>query len=392
MTTVHTDTDVLAKIRELVPEIAQRSGEFESARVIPCDLVERIAATGAFRMFVPRQFGGDELSLPAAMAVIEEASRADASTGWTIMVAADFAPAFARLSEQVLTDEVYAAGPDALARGGLAPKGIAVPTDGGYIVKGRWSLASGSYDCQWVLGNCLVMENGQPKFTEQGIPEMRFAIVPADQATFVDTWDAVCLRATCSSDLIIDDVFVPHKHIGEIFGPAVIDSPLFRLPIRLGLGPTHVGIVLGIAEGALDDLRTLAKTKRPALNPSMRLAEDPVFQFRLGQLDTRLAAVRALAERETKAMWDAAVAGEQISHLTQARQRAMVAHAHTECVDIVNEAFGMAGSNAMYCSSTLQRRWRDIRTVAQHVAANVEIYQLQGALLAGEDVPPSAFA
>jgi alkylation response protein AidB-like acyl-CoA dehydrogenase len=215
-------------------------------------------------------------------------------------------------------------------------------------------------------------------------------MVPTAQAQFLDTWDSVGLRATNSNDFVLKDVFVPEHHTGEFFGASGVDTPMFRLPTRLALGPTHVAVVLGIAEGALDDVRKLAKTKRPAFNPGMRLAEDPVFQFRLGLLDTRLAAVRALAEKETQLMWDAAVASEPITTMAAVRQRAMVARAHTECVEIVNEAFGLAGSNAMYSSSSLQRRFRDIRTAAQHVAASAEIYQIVGALLVEEPVPPSA--
>jgi alkylation response protein AidB-like acyl-CoA dehydrogenase len=391
MTTIDAETaTVLDAIRKLTPEIAERANEIETAKAVPADLLARIAAAGAFRMFVPRQYGGEEMSLPAAMDVIEEVSRADASTGWTVMIGADFAPVFGRFPQHVLDGEIYATGPDTMARGAFAPKGIAVPADGGYVVKGRWPLASGSYDHEWVMGNCLVLENGQPRISDLGLPELVLVMVPTKDIHFVDTWDSVGLRGTNSNDLVIDDVFVPEHHTGQFFGTAQVDTAMFRLPIRLALGPTHVAVALGIAEGALNDLRMLAKTKRPAFNPALRLAEDPVFQFRLGQLDIRLAAVRALAEKESRLIWDAAVAGEPISHVASVRQRAMVARAHTECVEIVNEAFGLAGSNAMYNTSTLQRRLRDIRTAAQHVAASAEIYQILGALLVGEDVPPTA--
>ena len=104
----------------------------------------------------------------------------------------------------------------------------------------------------------------------------------------------------------------------------------------------------------------------------------------------RLSSVRALAEREVSLMWDAALSREPITPLAATRQRAMVARAHTECVEIVNEAFGLAGSNAMYNTSTLQRRLRDVRTAAQHAAASAEIYTIVGALLVDEDVPPAA--
>jgi alkylation response protein AidB-like acyl-CoA dehydrogenase len=391
MTTLEAGTKtVLDAVRQVTPEIAQRVDEIEKGKAIPADLVARLQEAGAFRMFVPREYGGEELSLLEAMAVIEEVAYADGSAGWTVMIGADFAPVFARFSKKVLDEEIYADGPDTLARGAFAPKGVAIPVDGGYIAKGQWPLASGSYEHDWILGNCIVLKDGMPVMTEMGIPEMKMVMVPAEQATFLETWDAVGLRATNSNDFVLDDVFVPEHHASEFFGPPGVDSPMFRIPIKLGLAPTHVAVVLGIARGALDDVRELAKTKRPAFNPMMRLAEDAVFQFRLGQLDTRLAAVRALAENETRAMWDTAVSGEQGQPLDTLRQRAMVSYAHTECVAIVNEAFALAGSNAMYSSSSLQRRLRDVRTAAQHVAASPEIYQILGAVMVDEPVPPAA--
>jgi alkylation response protein AidB-like acyl-CoA dehydrogenase len=393
MTTTELEgTAVLDSVRKLAPEIAQRSAEIEQNKNVPADLNKRLADAGAFRMMVPQVFGGEELSLPEAMAVIEQVARADGSAGWTVMIGADFAPVLGRFSRQVLENEIYADGPNTMARGAFAPKGVAVPTDGGYIVKGRWPLASGSYEHQWILACCIVTEGGQPRITGQGIPEMKLVMLPAAEATFLDTWDSVGLRGTNSNDFVIEDRFVPDAHTADFFGPASVDAPLYRLPIRIALGPTHVAVVLGIAQGALDDLRVLAKTKRPAFKPGLRLAQDPVFQFRLGQLDLRLGAVRALAERETQLTWARAVAGEPVEQLESVRQRAMVAHAHTACVEIVNEVFSLAGSNALYNSSPLQRRLRDVRSAAQHAAASADIYQILGALLVEEDVPPAALA
>lgn len=393
MTTLEVSTTaVLDAVRQLAPEIARRAEEIEKAKAIPADLVQRLTEAGAFRMFVAREYGGEQMSLPDAMAVIEEVARADASAAWTVMIGADFAPVFARFPKKILDEEIYPNGPDTMARGAFAPKGVAIPVEGGYIVKGQWPLASGSYQHQWVMGNCLVIEDGQPRMTEMGTPAMKLVMVPAAEAQFLDTWYSVGLKATNSNDFVLNEVFVPEHHTAEFFGPAGVDTPMFRLPIRLGLAPTHVAVVLGIAQGALDDLSELAKTKRPAFNPMMRLAEDPVFQNRLGQLDTRLAAVRALSDTESRAMWAAAEAGEPIPPAASLRLRAMVAFAHTECVAIVNEAFGLAGSSALYESSPLQRRLRDVRTAAQHTAASVEIYTILGAVMAGEEVSPMALA
>ncbi|MGB8405611.1 MAG: acyl-CoA dehydrogenase family protein [Mycobacterium sp.] len=390
MTTTTADTSVLTAIRALTTEIAERARETEDSGVVPADLLVRIADTGAFRMFVAKQYGGEELGLPEALAVLEEIARADAATAWTVMIGADFGLVFGRFPAEVLATDVYCDGPDAMARGAFAPKGIAVPEDGGYRVSGQWPLASGSYQHQWVMGNCIVLRDGQPTMTEFGIPETRLVLVPAAQAEFVQTWDSVGLRGTNSNDVVVTDVFVPENHATQFYGPPSVDSPIFRLPVQVALAPTHAAVVLGIAQGALDDLGSIAKTKRPAFNPGMKVAQDPVFQHRLGLLETRLASVRAFVERETGLIWAAALDGTPITNLSGARVRAMVAWAHTECVEIVNDAFGLAGSNAMYRSSTLQRRLRDVRTAAQHVSATAEIYQIVGALVTGQDVPPAA--
>jgi hypothetical protein len=49
-------------------------------------------------------------------------------------------------------------------------------------------------------------------------------------------------------------------------------------------------------------------------------------------------------------------------------------------VDIVNEVFSLAGASACYNSSVIQRRWRDIRCVAQHAAASTDYYETLGTL------------
>jgi alkylation response protein AidB-like acyl-CoA dehydrogenase len=38
----------------------------------------------------------------------------------------------------------------------IAPKGVAVPTEGGYLVSGQWPFASDGPDPDYVAGNCLL--------------------------------------------------------------------------------------------------------------------------------------------------------------------------------------------------------------------------------------------
>ena len=147
---------------------------------------------------------------------------------------------------------------------------------------------------------------------------------------------------------------------------SVVDAPLYKLPLRVALGPTHSGLAVGIAQGALADLAELAKTKRPAFNPMQRLAEDPVFQWHLGEVATRLDAARNYHEGVVQEMWEKAQSAVPVTAMDNLRLRSMVSWVHREAMAVTNEAFTLAGSNALYDTSPLQRRWRDIRAMSQH--------------------------
>src|ERR1700722_1701451 len=121
-------SDVLDAVRKLSPEIAERADEIDQKRRGPADLIKGLTDAGAFRIFTPRAYGGEELDPINAFRVIEELAKADGSTAWTVMIAADFGPVFALFPSETV-DELYADGPDVFARGALAPKGVAVPVD-----------------------------------------------------------------------------------------------------------------------------------------------------------------------------------------------------------------------------------------------------------------------
>jgi hypothetical protein len=112
------------------------------------------------------------------------------------------------------------------------------------------------------------------------------------------------------------------------------------------------------------------------------LNQSTVFQHELGELDLRLSALRALNEQQALMMTNRAASGD-ITELENLRQRAASAHVHAECTVIVNEIFALAGSAPLYMSNSIQRRWRDLRCTAQHIAASRDSYDPLGAHLAG---------
>jgi alkylation response protein AidB-like acyl-CoA dehydrogenase len=383
---------LLESVTAMAGEIAERAPETERNRGLPSDIVQRLRAAGLFRMMVPRSYGGEELTLLQAVRVIEALAKADASAGWNAMVIFGFNAGIGRYPRAVV-NEVLSAGPDVVMRGALAPLGRAVPSDGGYTINGRWPFASGSYTPEWVIASCIVMDGDKPLIGANGAPDVRMALIPGSRAEFLDTWDTVGLKGTSSHDFVVRDTFVTSAYTTNFFDPTVppaFETPLLKMPFFALTPTTHSAVVIGIAQGALDDLATLARTKRSAFNPTVRLAEDSIFKHKLGELAVRLAALCALMDQQASATDAKAHSGEPFGPPDIFGGAAMTSHTHVECVEIVNAAFALAGSTPVYSSSPLQRRWRDVRCAAQHIGASPAAYGNYGALLAGEP-PPSFF-
>jgi alkylation response protein AidB-like acyl-CoA dehydrogenase len=375
-----TDDSVLGRVRALLPDIAARAADGEVARAVPPEIVAGLREAGVFRMTLPKAWGGEQLGLLQSAEVVREVAEADGSTGWTVQVAS-MAWTFLRgLPRKTLEEEVFADGTDLLLRGAVAPKGRGTPVEGGYRISGRWPLASGSFTPDWMLAGFVI--DGAPPLPD-GRLDIRVALIRPDQVSFLDTWKAVGLRATQSNDFTMDDVFVPEHHTGPLFGDNNIPAPIYDLPYS-PTGASHDAVILGALKGALGDLAELAASKRPAFNPKVLLGEDPVFQEQFAELELRATALTALSERTTRIVENRALAGEPPTPFEWFGYTGSTEHIHHEGIRILNEIMTLSGSSGLYETSSLQRRWRDIRCVSQHVVGNNGAVRRLGAFLSGQ--------
>jgi alkylation response protein AidB-like acyl-CoA dehydrogenase len=380
------DTRVLDAVGELAPAIRARSAEIEREKALPQDLIDALVAAGVWRMFVPKVYGGEGMTLPECCDVVVELARADASVGWVVMIGFMGATFPTRFSE-ARARQMYAEAPTMKVRGAFAATGSAEICDGGYVVNGRWSFASGTRDCDWVSAMCIVTEGGVPRVGPNGGPDAVMAMVPAREVKFLDNWDVAGMRGTASEDFTLERVFVPADLVARPGERAPEHSiPTLQLPFWVSVAPIHAAVAIGIANGAFDDLLAVVADKRPSMNPVARTAEDPVFQHRLGEIAVRLDAARIYANQATCEIWERAVQKDPVGPEDNLRLRGMAARVTSECVEIVETAFRLAGRNAIREDASLQRRLRDMQVAAQHFAVGGREYRLLGALLAGGTV------
>jgi len=376
--------DVLAAVRDLAPSISARSAEIESGRRLPLDLLGQLIAAGCLRMLTPRSHGGLEVDLPLSMEIIETLAAADGATGWTVMIGSESPMLFALLPRSRF-DQIYASTPDVILGGGFAPRGQAAAGAGGYLVNGRWAFVSGCQHSQWLIGNCVVTENGRLRpGLLPGSSDIRAMLFRSNQVTIIDTWEVNGLRGTGSHDIEVKNLPVSSDDSLDIFmGQSCVPGPLYKAPVvSFAL---HIGAVgVGIARHALADIIALVQTNKKRLYTGSAIADSPLFHYRLAHAETSLRAARALLMAESRAVWQSSLAGHSPTPGETARLVGSVAWAAQIAASIVDTCYTAGGGSAPYNASSLQRHLRDIHTLTQHAAVNEAMLARAGAFLTGK--------
>jgi len=380
--------NLLASVRDLSPKLATRAAEIESARRLPPDLVSELKSIGLFRMLAPRSHGGLEIEFPPTIDILAELARADGATGWTVMIGCETPQLFSLLPRESF-DRVYSGGPDTICAGAFAPQGKATVAPNGYRVSGRWAFASGCQHADWLFGQCVILDRGAPvPGPMPGAPKLRCAVLPQSAWQIIDTWHTTGMRGTGSHDIAIDDAGVAEEWTFDLwFGQPSLPGPSFFSPILQF--SMHIGAVaLGIAEGAIADLVALAETRKVRLYAKAELADQPLFQYRLGHAEVDARAARAFLASMAEGYWAQAKTGEVDASLFT-RVLSTVAWVVETCTRIVDACYQAGGGSALYEKSSLQRRLRDIHTVTQHASVQENVFLNAGAEKLGKVGPLS---
>jgi alkylation response protein AidB-like acyl-CoA dehydrogenase len=168
-------------------------------------------------------------------------------------------------------------------------------------------------------------------------------------------------------------------HDRPIAPGALYAFPLFGL-LALGIA----AVALGIARGALDEILALAVAKTPT-GGRRTLAERATVQAQLAEAEATLGAARAFLDDLVGEAWAAARAAGVIPVPLRARLRLAATHATTASARVVNTAYTAGGGTAVYADSPLQRAFRDVHVVTQHMMVAPATWELCGRVLLGLD-------
>ncbi|HZR99193.1 MAG TPA: acyl-CoA dehydrogenase family protein [Chloroflexota bacterium] len=367
--TVPASMDLIDAATALAPVIASYRDESERERSLPRALVTALAEADLLRMYAPKSQGGLEADPVTCLRVLEELAKADGAVAWNVMNWGAGHLCGARLAEPAVR-EIYARDPSVVISGALAPKGRAEVVEGGYRLSGRWPLASGCAHASWLVAGCVIIAGGQPRFRPDGAPDVRLVFVPQAECEIVDTWQSAGLRGTGSHDFSVQEAFVPEERTFAFpDGPAHEPGPLYRGSILDELIALLAAVALGIARAALDSFTELASRKVPTRTATL-LRDRATVQAQLAQAEALVRSARVFMFETTAAAWETLCAGESLSDEQHALQWLAAVHAATSCAHAVDLVFTLGGATSVYTTSRLERCFRDVHVLTQHVGVS----------------------
>jgi 3-hydroxy-9,10-secoandrosta-1,3,5(10)-triene-9,17-dione monooxygenase len=362
---------LLEAARALLPALRERAVEGDGLRRIPDQTVADFREAGFFRMLQPKAYGGLELEPSAFFDVQATIASACASSAWVLGVVAVHNWQLALFAKQA-QDEVWGADSGTLISSSYAPTGKIERVDGGYRVRGRWSFSSGCDHCRWVFlgGLAATDKEGAP-------PEMRTFLLPRDDYRIDDNWHVAGLRATGSKDIVVEDAFVPEHRTHRLIdgfkrnspGNEVNRSPLYRLPFGQIFVRSVSTSAIGIAQGALDTFREVAR-KRVSAGDGSKVAEEQITQLVCAQSDATLDEVRLVLHRNFSELMAMAKEGRDMPLERRLRFRYDSSRAVSRCVQVVDDLFTASGGRAIFSDSAMQRFFQDAHAARAHYANN----------------------
>ncbi len=361
---------VASRFRPIFERIAQGALARERTRTLPYEQIVWLKQAGFGAVRVPAEYGGDGVSLPQLVQLLIELGEADSALPQALrghfafvedqLNAPDDAQRDAWFRRFVAGDLFGNAWTEVgdVAIGEVATR---VSHDGNrWVINGKKFYTTGSVFADWID----VYARRDPDGADV------IAAVRVDQpgVTITDDWDGFGQRTTGSGTTIFEAAHVDEEHLIDFSARFKYQTAFYQLIL--------LATIAGAGRAALRDVSHEVRTRRRVYSHgnASSASDDVQVQQVVGQVAARVFAAQATAVHAANAAQsayeahfggdeqrerDANIAAELDSARGQIAVAALVLQATTELFD----ALGASGTSE---SKSLDRHWRNVRTVASH--------------------------
>lgn len=358
--------DLLDQFNDVFARIAQGATEREQQRILPFEQVQWLKDAGFTTLRVPASHGGSPISHEHLFRLLIELAAADSNVAHLLRSHFSFVETIALQSQEfqdrwfprVLAGEIF--GNAATERGGNAlgtTNTKLIQTGNGWVLQGEKYYTTGSIFADWVV----VMA------TTDGVEGRQYAIIDrhAQGVEILDDWDGFGQPLTGTGTAIFTKVVVEEANIIQRKVASTLEPAFFQLCL--------LAVLVGIGKGARNAAAGIVATRTRTFNTGSGalFKDDAQIQELVGRLAANVFAAEAIvvtAARELDAALDEQLGLDPQTAYLRAELAVQQAHvaAPKLILDATSEIFDVTGASAVSTSKSLDRFWRNARTVATH--------------------------
>lgn len=395
--------ELIAQAARIASRLRAEQDESDARGCYSEEVHRELLEGGFYRILQPRMFGGGGTDCETYIRVIMELSRGHPGSGWCYTLASSHALVAGSHFEEAVQRELFGADGDFRAAFVARPTGPATfqRSDGGYVVTGLWTFASGIPVATHFLGGGVIPG-------ADGSPRAIAFVVPCSSIEVLPDWGgerAMGMQASGSNSVRLDALFVPDRHIVESPVPLLSTDELpdgtpgtrlhgegLFLGIIYGWFSCEFGAIFtGAARAALEEYERMLNEKTLVFDPRRKRKHDPELQRIFGEAMCRADAAEALTLGATRL------------HLQQCEQwmqeRRPITRADTlqvwgtaregcraacECIEML---FHSAGASGARHGDALQRYFRDAQMYRIHFQSQAMAPMLRAQARLGMELP-----
>lgn len=360
--------DLFDVFQPVFERIASGAVEREQQRILPFEQFAWLNEQRFGALTVPRSRGGYGATLEQVAELLIALAASDSNVAHVYRSHLGFIASLDSDESDIWFPRIAAGetvGNAATERSGAA-LGTAATTltrsaDGEWELNGTKYYSTGSIFSDWIQVTAQI----------PGHEERSHALVKSswDGIELVDDWDGFGQQLTGTGTTHFRAVKVPASHVRNRDGRATQETAVFQLVL--------LAVEAGIARAAIDEGVHLVRSRTRGFNTGTGSVarEDPQILQWVGELSAKAAAARAIvlqAARELDAAMGVLGGDPLLDNPVELTNACEVPVAHAQVVvpnlvrDVTDGIFDVLGASAVSTSTSLDRFWRNARTVATH--------------------------
>lgn len=339
--------------REMINIIRRDSLQAEEQGRLSAGQLELIYGEKWFHLFVPKESGGLNLSLPEAVRLEENIAYADGSVGWVVTLCAGAAMFIGYFSKD-LANEIFSDPHICLAGSGQA-NGTAKTIKGGFEINGSWPYASGAPYATHFTANCVVEPGGQ----------IQSFVFKKEEVTLHADWDYMGLKATAGYSFLAKDLSIPANRT-FIIDPehARLSHPVYRYPF-LQLAETTIAANISGMCLSFFDLAKHLLAERQHFNARSEGAKNKGLEL-ITSGSAKIGFLRQKFYNALDTSWLSHIANNEITPLELYAVSQSSLDLAQQSRNLVNQLYPYCGMHAARTDTMINLVWRNINTASQH--------------------------